>query len=60
MKTKNSAARKLLFAGNFILCVGLLLNAFEVVSVSGFRIFVLIGIITDVSGIILAIRKNEF
>ena len=46
--------------GVLVLSMGLICNAFEIVSSAAFRIIVLVGIITEVVALIFTIKKSEF
>ena len=46
--------------GILVLSIGLICNAFEIVSITAFRIIVLAGIIAEVAALILILKKNEF
>ncbi len=60
MKTKISIDRLALLIGTLIICMGLICNAFQIISNAAFRCIVLAGII--VHGISLAIifKQNQF
>ena len=55
-----SIGRLTLFIGTLILSIGLICNSFELVSVTLFRIIVLVGIITEIIALIFILKKSEF
>lgn len=46
--------------GILVLSVGLVCNAFEIVSITAFRMIVLAGIITEVIALVFILKKSEF
>ena len=46
--------------GILVLSIGLICNAFEFVSITAFRIIVLVGIIMEVVALIFILKKSEF
>lgn len=55
-----SIGRLILFIGMLIVCIGLICNGFEIVSVTQFRIIVLVGVIAEIIAIIFILKKGEF
>ena len=51
--------RLISFIGILVLSIGLICNAFEFVSITAFRIIVLVGIIMDVVALIFILKKSE-
>ena len=60
MKRKYSVGRIVSIIGILILCVGLLCNGFELISITMFRIIVLIGIIVNMIALYIILKKKEF
>ena len=60
MKRKISTGQLISLIGTLILCIGLALNAFEVVSVSVFRIIVLSGVAAQIIALIFILKRSEF
>ncbi len=46
--------------GILVLSIGLICNAFEIVSITAFRIIVFVGIITEVTALIFILKRSEF
>ena len=46
--------------GILVLSTGLICNAFEIISLTVFRIIVLAGIITEVIALVFTLKKSEF
>lgn len=57
---KISIGRLISFIGILVLSIGLICNAFEFVSITAFRIIVLVGIIMEVVALIFILKKSEF
>ncbi len=57
---KFSIGRLISLIGILVLAIGLICNAFEFVSITAFRIIVLVGIITEVVALIFILKKSEF
>ena len=57
---KISIGRLIGLIGILVLSIGLICNAFEFVSITAFRIIVLVGIIMEVLALIFILKKNEF
>lgn len=57
---KTSIGRLISLVGILVLSIGLICNAFEFISITAFRIIVLVGIITEVAALILILKKSEF
>jgi len=55
-----SIGRLISFIGILILCIGLICNGFELLSITAFRIIVLVGIIAQVIALVFTLKKNEF
>lgn len=55
-----STGRLISFIGILILSIGLICNGFELVSITVFRIIVLVGIIMQVIALVFILKKNEF
>ena len=55
-----SIGRLISLIGILVLSIGLVCNAFGFVSIAGFRIIVLVGIITEVLALILILKKSEY
>ena len=60
MKRKYSVGRIVSIIGILILCMGLLCNGFELISITMFRIIVLIGIIVNMIALYIILKKKEF
>ncbi|MBQ9920694.1 MAG: hypothetical protein IJO52_00775 [Clostridia bacterium] len=57
---KIGIGRFIALIGILVLSIGLICNSFEFVSITAFRIIVLVGIITEVVALILILKKSEF
>lgn len=57
---KRSIGQWLALLGNLVMCIGLILNGFEIISHTGFRIIVLVGVIIDVIALFFIWKKSEF
>ena len=57
---KRSIGQWLVLIGNLVLCIGLILNGFEVISLSVFRVFVLIGLVIFIAALIVIWKRSEF
>jgi len=57
---KISIGRLISFIGILVLSIGLICNAFEFVSITAFRIIVLVGIIMEVVALFFILKKSEF
>lgn len=57
---KISIGRLISLIGILVLSIGLICNAFEIVSITAFRIIVLIGIIAEVVALIIILKRSEF
>ena len=57
---KIGIGRLISLIGIWLLSIGLICYAFEFVSITAFRIIVLIGIITEVVALIFILKKSEF
>ncbi len=55
-----STGRLISFIGILTLSIGLICNGFELVSITVFRIIVLVGIIMQVIALVFILKKNEF
>ena len=55
-----SIGRIISFIGILILAIGLIFNSFELISLTAFRIIVLVGIITQIVALILILTKKEY
>lgn len=55
-----SIGRLIGFIGILILSIGLICNAFEFISITAFRIIVLVGIIIEVVALVFILKRNEF
>ena len=55
-----SIGRLISFIGTLILSVGLSCNGFELISITAFRIIVLVGILVHVIALVFSLKKNEF
>ena len=55
-----SIGRIICSIGILILSIGLICNGFEFVSITAFRIIVLIGIITEVVALVFILKKSEY
>ncbi|MBQ3140820.1 MAG: hypothetical protein IJC25_02525 [Clostridia bacterium] len=55
-----SIGRLISLLGILILSVGLICSGFELVSVTVFRIIVLVGIVTQAIALIVILKKKEF
>ena len=60
MKRKYSVGRIVSIIGILILCMGLLCNGFELISITMFRIIVLIGIIVNMIALYIILKRKEF
>ena len=60
MKRKYSVGRIVSIIGILILCMGLLLNGFELISNTIFRVIVLVGIIVNLVALCIILKKEEF
>lgn len=56
---KRSAEQWLVLTGNLVLCTGLILNSFEVISKSVFRGFAIAGILVDTASLIVIWKRKE-
>ena len=52
--------RLIALIGILVLSTGLICNAFEIISLTVFRIIVLAGIITEVIALVFTLKKSEF
>ena len=57
---KISIGRLISLIGTLVLSIGLICNAFEIVSITAFLIIVLVGIIMEVVALIFILKKSEF
>ena len=57
---KRSVGQWLILAGNLVICINLILNAFELLSLMAFRIITAIAIIIDMVALIMIWKKSEF
>ena len=57
---KRSIGQWLVLLGSLVSCIGILLNAFEITSLTGFRVIVCIGIIIELIALIVIWKKSEF
>ncbi len=57
---KISIGRLIGIIGILVLSIGLISNAFEFISITVFRIIVLVCIIIEVVALVLILKKNEF
>ena len=57
---KISISRLISLVGILVLSIGLICNAFEFVSITAFRIIVLVGIILEVVALVFILKKSEF
>jgi hypothetical protein len=60
MKRRWSVGRIVSVIGILILCMGLLLNGFELISNTIFRVIVLVGIIVNLVALCIILKKEEF
>ena len=60
MKGKCSAGRIISVVGMLILCIGLLCNSFDLISVTMFRFIVLVGIIVNLIALYVILKRKEF
>jgi hypothetical protein len=60
MKKRWSVGRIVSVIGILILCMGLLLNGFELISNTIFRVIVLVGIIVNLVALCIILKKEEF
>ena len=60
MKKRWSVGRIVSVIGMLILCIGLLLNGFELISNTIFRVIVLVGIIVNLVALCIILKKEEF
>jgi hypothetical protein len=60
MKRRWSVGRIVSVIGILILCIGLLLNGFELISNTIFRVIVLVGIIVNLVALCIILKKEEF
>ena len=60
MKKRWSVGRIVSVIGILILCIGLLLNGFELISNTIFRVIVLVGIIVNLVALCIILKKEEF
>ena len=57
---KIGIGRLISLTGILVLSMGLVCNAFDFVSITAFRIIVLVGIITEVVALVFILKKSEF
>ena len=57
---KIGISRLISLIGILVLSIGLICNGFEFVSITAFRIIVLIGIILEVVALIFILKRSEF
>ena len=57
---KISMGRLISLIGILIMSIGLICNGFEFISITTFRIIVLVGMITEVIALIFILKKGEF
>ena len=60
MENKISLARTISIIGTLILCIALVGNSFEVLSVTAFRIIIAFGILIQIISLICSVKKREF
>lgn len=60
MKIKRSLGQLLSSIGTLVLCVGLICNGVEIISISVFRLIVLIGIIVHLMALGIILARKEF
>lgn len=60
MKIKRSLGQFLSSIGTLVLCVGLICNGVEIISISVFRLIVLIGIIVHLMALGIILARKEF
>ena len=60
MENKISLARTISIIGTLILCIALVGNSFEVLSVTAFRIIIAFGILIQIISLICSGKKREF
>lgn len=60
MKPNMSISQWLSLIGTLILCIGLLLNGFEIISGDHFRLIVLAGVIIHGAALAVIIKRNQF
>ena len=60
MKRKISAGQFISLIGTFLLCAGLVLNGFEIVPITVFRLIVAAGIIVQIIALIFILKRKEF
>ena len=59
MKRKTSAGQLLSLLGTLLLCAGLILNSFEIVSAAVFRLIVLAGVIVHAISLAIILKRSE-
>lgn len=59
MKRKTSAGQLLSLLGTLLLCAGLILNSFEIVSAVVFRLIVLAGVIVHAISLAVILKRSE-
>ena len=57
---KRSIGQWLVLAGNLVICIDLLLNGFELISLTVFRAIILIAVVIDISALVVIWKKSEF
>lgn len=55
-----STGRLISSIATLLLSIGLICNGFELISITAFRIIVLVGIIVQVIALVFILKKNEF
>ena len=60
MKIKRSLGKLVSSIGTLVLGVGLICNAFEIISINVFRLIVLIGIIVHLIALGIILKEKEF
>ena len=57
---KRSVGQWMVLAGNLLISVNLLLNGFELISLTAFRALTVIAVIIDLSALAVIWKKSEF
>ncbi len=60
MKRKMSIGQSISLIGTLIICIGLLLNGFELISNTIFRLIVLVGVIIHGAALAVILKRNQF
>ena len=57
---KRSIGQWLALLGNLVVCTGLILNGFELISQTGLRIIAVTGVVIDFAALFFIWKKKEF